>query len=78
MIKANEVTIVIPCKNEEKTLEPIYKKLKAQGYVVLIPLARRSNDGTKGICERNEIPYFMDSGKGKGAALREALMLPGP
>lgn len=73
MIKANQVIVVIPCKNEEKTLEPIYKKLKAQGYGVLIPLARKSSDGTKGICERNRIPYFLDSGKGKGAALREAI-----
>ena len=73
MIRNADVTIVIPCKNEAKTLLPIYAQLKKQGYRILVPIAKNSRDETKNICEQNSIPYFMDSGGGKGVALREAI-----
>ncbi len=73
MIRPEEVTIVIPCFNEEKTLHAALDFFSKAGYVILIALAKQSKDDTMGICIRNSIPYFIDNGKGKGAALKEAI-----
>lgn len=70
-MKLGDVTIVIPCKEEAKTILPLYTKLKK--YPILVPIAKNSKDNTKEICEQNGIPYFMDSGGGKGVGLREAI-----
>lgn len=75
MINKDEVTIVIPCMNEEKTILPFCRRFTDQGYEVLIPIAKKSTDRTKEICEESGIPYFVDNGQGKGAALREAIEL---
>lgn len=68
-----QFTIVVPCKNEEKTIEKLYKDLKSAGYEILIPIAKSSSDSTVEICKSNSIPYFIDSGKGKGSGLIESL-----
>jgi len=76
MVNENDIkqfTIVVPCKNEEKTIEKLYNDLKNTGYGVLVPIAKSSSDGTIEVCKANNIPYFMDSGKGKGSGLIESL-----
>ncbi|MDD5337671.1 MAG: glycosyltransferase family 2 protein [Candidatus ainarchaeum sp.] len=72
-MKPEEITIVVPCRNEADTLLPLYKELKSRTYKVLVPIAKSSSDGTRELCEKNAIPHFMDSGSGKGAGLRESL-----
>ncbi|MBI2079129.1 glycosyltransferase family 2 protein [Candidatus Micrarchaeota archaeon] len=69
----DDVTVVIPCFNEEKTIRALYERCLELGYEVLVPIAKRSSDNTKRVCEENQIPYFIDSGFGKGAAIRESL-----
>lgn len=68
-----EITVVIPCFNEEKMILDLYNSCKKMGYEVLVPIAGKSTDGTREICEKNKITFFVDSGKGKGAAIRESL-----
>lgn len=72
MIDMKDVTIVIPCMNEEKTILPLYERFSKEGYKVLVPIARKSKDKTRDVCAENNIPHFVDNGEGKGAALREA------
>ena len=72
-IKNSEVTVVVPCRDEEKTILQIYLKLAGEGYGVLVPIAKKSADDIRSVCEANGIPNFMDSGKGKGCAIAESL-----
>ena len=69
----SDVTIVVPCRNEERTLPEIYAELKRRGYNVLVPIAKSSIDGTKAVCEKLGIDHFVDSGGGKGIGLTESI-----
>lgn len=66
-------TIVIPAKGEEKTVFQICRKFYLRKYNLLVAIARKDGQTTARICRKNKIPYFIDCGKGKGAALREAI-----
>jgi glycosyltransferase involved in cell wall biosynthesis len=73
MIDVKDVTIVIPCMNEEKTILSLYQRFSKEGYRVLVPIAKKSKDRTTEVCEKNNIQHFLDNGQGKGAALKEAI-----
>jgi len=64
-----KVTVVIPTKNEEKTLEEIIAKCKAHADEMLV-VDGHSKDSTREIAQKLGVRVVLDHGKGKGDGLR--------
>lgn len=69
-----KVSVVIPTKNEEATLEPVLVKCMAHADEVIL-IDGHSTDGTREIAEKHGIPIHMDRGRGKGDAMKLAISL---
>tara|TARA_B100000242_G_scaffold41107_1_gene24566 strand:+ start:881 stop:1603 length:723 start_codon:yes stop_codon:yes gene_type:complete len=79
-----KLSIIIPCYNEKKTIEPLLKKIlislknyKIENYEIIV-VDDNSNDGTKELfnnflSNKNIQVYFHDTNLGKGAAIHTAL-----
>ncbi len=72
--KNYKVTIVIPTLNEESTLDSVLKKVKKYGDEIIV-IDGHSKDNTKKIAKSHKVKFVLDNGKGKGAALRQALKI---
>jgi glycosyltransferase involved in cell wall biosynthesis len=69
-----KLSIVIPTKNEEETLEPILMgALKHADEVIVID--GQSSDSTSEIARRHGVAVHQDRGKGKGEAMRMGIEL---
>ncbi|MBN1296068.1 glycosyltransferase family 2 protein [bacterium] len=69
-----KISVVIPTKNEEATLEPILTGcLKHADEVLLID--GHSTDRTREIAAQYGVPIHLDRGKGKGDAMKLAISL---
>ena len=69
-----KISVIIPTKNEEATLEPILLGcLKHADEVLLID--GHSTDKTRDIAEKHGVPIHMDRGRGKGDAMKLAITL---
>jgi glycosyltransferase involved in cell wall biosynthesis len=66
-----KVSIVIPTKNEEATLEPVIIGAKSHADEIFI-IDGHSTDRTREIAQSHGIPVHLDAGKGKGEAMRMA------
>lgn len=66
------ITIVIPAKNEEKTISEIIKSVKPYGEEILL-LDGHSTDSTCEIARSLGARIEFDHGRGKGDALRTAI-----
>lgn len=64
-----KISIVIPTKNEERTIQEIVKKCMTYGDEVLV-VDGHSQDQTREQAEAAGAKVMLDSGLGKGAALR--------
>lgn len=71
--KTDNITIVIPAFNEVRTIEKIIKKIRKRYNNILVVLAKNSNDGTLQVIKKLKVKYVIDSGLGKGAAIRLAI-----
>ncbi len=69
-----KLSVVIPTKNEELTLEPVLKGCLEHADEVLI-IDGHSDDKTREIAQKYNVPVHYDSGKGKGEAMRLAITL---
>nr|HPQ41861.1 glycosyltransferase family 2 protein [bacterium] len=69
-----KISVVIPTKNEEATLEPVLVKCLTHADEVLL-IDGHSTDGTRAIAEKYDVPVHMDRGKGKGDAMKLAITL---
>lgn len=67
-----KVSIIIPTKNEEKTLEELLLKLNKVRYEILV-VDGHSTDRTSIIAKKHAHKLIFDNKKGKGDALRTAL-----
>lgn len=65
----DNLSIVVPSKNEVKNLEFILPKLINFSNDIIV-VDGNSNDGTKEICEKNKVSFLLDNGFGKGDAQR--------
>lgn len=65
----NKISIVIPSKNEADGLSKVIKSLKKYSTDIVV-VDGHSTDNTKEICKKENVRYFLDSGKGKGAGVR--------
>ncbi len=69
-----KVSVIIPTKNEESTLEPVLKGCLEHADEVLV-IDGHSTDKTTEIAERYGVPVHFDTGKGKGEAMRLGIKL---
>lgn len=69
-----KVSVIIPTRNEEATLEPVLTGcLKHADEVLLID--GHSTDATRDIAEKYGVPVHLDRGKGKGDAMKLGISL---
>jgi dolichol-phosphate hexosyltransferase len=66
------ITIVIPTLNEEETIEYIIERCKPYGDEIVV-VDGHSSDRTFEIASNLNVTVLTDNGKGKGAAIRQAL-----
>ena len=69
----NQITVVIPAYNEEKTIAGVIKSVKPYCNRVLVVISKKSSDRTSQIVKRMKIEYIVDNGVGKGEGLRCAI-----
>lgn len=67
------IRILIPTLNEEKNLDNILKKLRDLGYYDVLVIDGKSVDKTTEVAMLGGARVVVQHGKGKGAAVREAL-----
>ncbi len=65
-------TIVIPTLNEEETIADVIEQCRPYGDEILV-VDGRSTDRTAAIAASMNVTLLIDNGKGKGAAIRQAL-----
>jgi len=68
---SQKITVIIPTKNEEHTIEEIIQGCKVFASEVIVADGH-STDKTKEISERVGARFLLDGGKGKGDGLRKA------
>jgi len=64
-----KITVVIPTKNEEKTIEEIINKCKTHADEVIV-VDGHSEDNTRAIAQAQGVRVVLDHGKGKGDGVR--------
>jgi dolichol-phosphate hexosyltransferase len=69
----HKVTVVIPAKNEEKTIRGITKEVRPYCDEILVVSAKSATDNTRKIVKSLGVKLLVDNGKGKGAGLRYAI-----
>src|SRR3990172_8846131 len=68
-----KITVVIPIYNERETIGKIVSLSKKICPNILIVIAKKSDPKTIDGVKKLGVPFIIDSGKGKGAALRMAI-----
>lgn len=68
-----KIGVVIPAFNEERNLEHLLIKLKKSGFKNILVVDGKSTDQTVEVAERMGTSVIIQSGKGKGSAIREVL-----
>jgi len=66
------ISIVIPTRNEAQTLRPVLEKCRPYADEILV-VDGHSTDGTRELAESLGARVVLDNGRGKGAALRQAI-----
>lgn len=67
-----KVSVIIPTKNEEKTIGKIIEKIKIYADEILV-IDGHSRDRTKEIAEKLDVKVILDNNKGKGDAINIGL-----
>jgi dolichol-phosphate mannosyltransferase len=68
----DEVTVLVPTYNEERTVGEVVRGFSEQGYEVLV-IDGGSDDDTQRVAEEAGAHVVEQSGNGKGQAVREAI-----
>lgn len=69
-----EVTVIVPALNEEETIEDVLTHVKPYADELFV-IDGNSRDRTRQIAEGLGVRVIMDSGKGKGSAIRKGLQI---
>jgi len=69
-----KISVVIPTKNEETTLEDVLKRVLDHADEVIV-IDGHSEDQTRNIAEKYAVPIHLDHGRGKGEAMRMGIEL---
>ena len=65
----NNLSVIIIAKYEYLNLIEILPKVRKYSNDILL-IDGHSNDGTKELCKKHKVRFYLDNGKGKGAAQR--------
>jgi dolichol-phosphate mannosyltransferase len=68
------VSVVIPTRNEEQTIEPVIARCRSHADEIVV-IDGHSTDATRDVATRLGARVVLDNGRGKGAALRQAIGL---
>lgn len=68
----DRITIVIPAKNEEKSIQSIIEKCQKYSNEIIV-VDGHSTDRTREVAESMNVKVYLDNRKGKGDALRVAI-----
>lgn len=74
-IKPEDVTILIPTKNEEEGIGWVIEEFKKLGYNNILVIDGHSTDRTREIAKEKGAKVVLQSGRGKGQAVAEALKM---
>ena len=74
MSSKQNVIVVIPAFNEEKTIKQAIKGARPYCDDILVVMARKSSDRTKDIVISMGVKYLIDQGLGKGNGMRLAIL----
>ncbi len=66
------VSVCVPAKDEEPTIREILEGCRPHGDELFV-VDGRSQDRTREIAESMGVPVYLDEGRGKGCAVREAI-----
>ena len=66
-----DVCVLIPTLNEEESIEPLIREFKALGFENILVADGHSTDGTVAKAKAAGARIFIQSGSGKGQALKE-------
>ena len=69
----NDLTIVIPAKNESESLPKVINDLKQLNIKIIVSLKNEDLKTINSIKNIDNIEIFFQSGKGYGNSLREAI-----
>lgn len=73
MDKTDNVCVLIPTLNEESTIGEVIKEFQEYGFSNLLVVDGKSSDSTRDIAAKSGARVIVQSGNGKGQAVREAL-----
>ena len=71
-VHGQRVSICIPAKDEAPTIEEILEQSRVHGDEIFI-VDGHSTDATRELAEAMGAPVYLDEGRGKGSAVREAI-----
>lgn len=74
-IKPEDVTILIPTKNEEEGIGWVIEEFKKLGYNNILVIDGHGTDRTREIAKEKGARVVLQSGRGKGQAVAEALKM---
>ncbi len=71
-VNGRRVSVCIPAKNEEPTIEEIVTRCRPHADELFV-VDGHSTDRTRALAEALGVPVYLDAGRGKGCAVREAI-----
>ena len=69
----DDVCVLIPTLNESSTIGGVIDGFRAEGFQNIVVVDGGSDDGTRELAEEHDARVMIQSGTGKGQAVREAL-----
>ena len=66
------VSVCIPAKDEAETIEEIITRCRPHADELFV-VDGHSKDATRDLADALEVPVYLDAGRGKGCAVREAI-----
>lgn len=65
----NKVSIIVPCRDEAEGIKKILNSIKPYSNDIIV-IDGHSKDNTKEIVLKENLKFYLDNGKGRGAAVR--------
>ena len=69
----NDLTLIIPAKNESETLPLVLKSLKDFNFKIIVSLKKNDTKTINSIVENKNVKLYFQNGVGYGNSLREAI-----
>ena len=73
LLKADDITVVLPTLDEKEAIGRVIDELRSEGYYNILVVDGGSNDETVEIAEKKGVKVILQYGKGKAGAIRTAI-----